>query len=316
MPGAPVIFFLDSQVCFCYLMAMKQHNVTVQGEQTIVDLQKIQTLLEDNPSWGRTRLSEELCRLWNWRTADGRLKDMACRTLLLKLHRASILCLPPRKRPSTNGFRNRSLTDVPHETNAICCRLQEILPLNVSPVLQESNELSLFKCLLAKYHYLGFRNTVGENFKYLIRDKNNRPLACLLFGSAAWKCAPRDNFIDGDNHLRGTTLELMTNNTRFLILPWVRISSLASYILARVVKRISTDWESKYAHPIYLLETFVDRSRFRGTCYQAANWTRIGQTQGRTRNDHHNRIEASIKDIYLYPLTRKKRIWPGTPNHP
>lgn len=294
---------------------MRQDIDTIHGQETSVDIAKIQTLLDDNPSWGRTRLSEELCRLWNWRTLDGRLKDMACRTLLLKLDRAGILRLPPRKRPSTNGFRNRSITDVPHETNAIRCRLQEILPLNVLPVLQGSTELSLFKCLLAKYHYLGFRNTVGENFKYLIKDNQNRPLACLLFGSAAWKCAPRDSFIGWDDHARSTNLGFLTNNTRFLILPWVRTPHLASHILARVAKRISADWESKYSHPIYLLETFVDRSRFRGTCYQAANWTLVGQTQGRTRNDRNHSIEATIKDIYLYPpANKKKRIWTEIPN--
>jgi hypothetical protein len=295
---------------------MKQVIATIQGKKTTVDIEQIQVLLGDNPSWGRTRLSEELCRFWNWRTADGRLKDMACRTLLLKLDRAGIIQLPARKRPSTNGFRNRSLTDVLHETKAIHCRLQEVLPLNILPLQQTSTELSLFNCLLAKYHYLGFRNTVGENFKYLIRDKQNRPLACLLFGSAAWKCAPRDSFIGWDNHAHGTKLGFITNNTRFLILPWVRIPHLASHILARVAKRISADWESKYSHPIYLLETFVDRSRFRGTCYQAANWALVGQTQGRTRNDRNHTIESAIKDIYLYPLTRKKRIWTLTPNHP
>jgi hypothetical protein len=293
---------------------MKQYSVTIQGKKTTVDIEQIQTLLENNPSWGRATLSEELCRLWNWRTTDGRLKDMACRTLLLKLHRAGTLCLPARKRPSINGFRNRSLTDVPHETKAIHCRLQEVQPLNILPLQQASTELSLFKCLLAKYHYLGFRNTVGENFKYLIRDNKNRPLACLLFGSAAWKCAPRDNFTGWDSHAHGTNLGFITNNTRFLILPWVRVPHLASHILARVAKRISADWESKYCHPIYLLETFVDRSRFRGTCYQAANWNLVGQTQGRTRNDRNHSIEATIKDIYIYPLTKTKRIWMGTAN--
>lgn len=293
---------------------MKQYSVTIQGKKTTVDIEQIRALLEHNPSWGRATLSEELCRLWNWRTTDGRLKDMACRTLLLKLHRAGILCLPARKRPSINGFRNRSLTDVPHETKAIHCRLQEVQPLNILPLQQASTELSLFKCLLAKYHYLGFRNTVGENFKYLIRDNKNRPLACLLFGSAAWKCAPRDNFIGWDNHSHGTNLGFITNNTRFLILPWVRVPHLASHILAQIAKRISADWEAKYSHPIYLLETFVDHSRFRGTCYQAANWNLVGQTQGRTRNDRNHSIEATIKDIYLYRLTRKKRIWTGTAN--
>ncbi len=198
---------------------MKQYTVTIQNQKTAVDIGQIQTLLENNPSWGRTKLSEELCRLWNWRTTDGVLKDMACRTLLLKLHRACIICLPARKRPSTNEFRNRFITDIPHGTNTIECCMQDLLPLIVSPVLQGSTELSLFKCFLAKYHYLGFRNTVGENIKYLIRDCKKRPIACLLFGSAAWKCAARDNFIGWKTHAHAANLNLVTNNTRFLILP-------------------------------------------------------------------------------------------------
>ncbi len=283
---------------------MNRYTVTIQGERRAADIGTIQALLKKNSHWGRTRLSEELCRLWNWRTDTGQLKDMACRTLLLKLDRAGIIRLPPRKRPSNNGLRNRALTDIPHDTTPIHCSLQEIAPLNVLSVPQSSPELSLFKCLLAKYHYLGLQNTVGENIKYLIKDKRNRPLACLLFGSAAWKCASRDNFIGWNRQVRRENLGYLTNNTRFLILPWVRVPHLASHVLAQVAKRISTDWQVKYGHPIYLLETFVDRSRYRGICYQAANWTLAGQTKGRTRNDRYNTIKTSIKDIYLYPLTK------------
>ena len=279
--------------------------VTIQGKKSTVDIEEIKRILNNNPSWGRTRLSEELCRLWNWRTANGRLKDMACRTMLLKLDRNCLICLPARKRRSTNAFRNRSITDVPHDTEPIGCSLQDLLPLNVSSVLQKSTELSLFKCLLAKYHYLGFRNTVGENFKYLISDNQRRPLGCLLFGSAAWKCAPRDSFIGWDRQAHDANLCFITNNTRFLILPWVRVLHLASHVLARVAKRLSADWSYKYGHPIYLLETFVDRSRYRGTCYQAANWQLIGQTQGRTRNDRNRTINTTIKDIYVYSLIKK-----------
>ena len=278
---------------------------TIQGKKTAVDIEEITKVLNNNPCWGRTRLSRELCRLWDWHAANGQLKDMACRTLLLKLDRAGLISLPPRQRPSTNGFRNRSITDCPHDTNSICCSLQELRPLNVSPVLQKSTELSLFKCLLAKYHYLGFRNTVGENFKYIISDKQSRPLACLLFGSSAWQCAPRDSFIGWEKDAREANLGFTTNNTRFLIFPWVRVPHLASHVLSLIAKRLSSDWSFKYGHPIYLLETFVDRSRYRGTCYQAANWQLIGQTQGRTRNDRNCTINATIKDIYVYSLTKK-----------
>ena len=151
-----------------------------------------------------------------------------------------------------------------------------------------------------------FSSTVGENLKYLVFDREHNPLACLLFGSAAWKCAPRDDFIGWDAKIRKDNLKFLTNNMRFLILPWVRVPHLASHILGRVVRRISSDWLEKYGHPIYLLETFVERQRFRGICYQAANWIYAGQTKGRSRNGHAN-LKVPVKNIYLYPLTERFR---------
>lgn len=155
--------------------------------------------------------------------------------------------------------------------------------------------------------YLGYRGAVGENIKYLIRDAHGRPLACLLFGSAAWKTAPRDAFIGWNYRSREGNLRYLTNNMRFLILPWVRVPHLASHILSRIARRIRQDWEEKYGHPIYVLETFVDRSLFRGVCYRSANWILTGQTKGRTRNDRNHAIHAPIKDVYVYPLIKDFR---------
>ena len=143
--------------------------------------------------------------------------------------------------------------------------------------------------------------------KYLVQDYQGRPLACVLFGSAAWKTAPRDAFIGWDHPTRVRNLIQITNNTRFLILPWVKVKNLASCILSQIAQRIATDWLTKYSHPIYALETFVDRSRFRGTCYQAANWIYTGKTQGRTRNDRKRTIQTPVKDVYVYPLTKQFR---------
>ncbi|MES9882535.1 MAG: Druantia anti-phage system protein DruA [Sedimenticola sp.] len=162
----------------------------------------------------------------------------------------------------------------------------------------------LFRYLLSSHHYLGYKNTVGENMKYLIHDRDGRPLACILFGSAAWKCAARDIHVGWTAPMCERNLHYVTNNTRFLILPWVRVPHLASHILSRVVRRVSRDWMGKYTHPVYLLESFVDRSRYRGICYQAANWICTGQTTGRTRNDRYGTIQTSRKDVYLYPLAR------------
>ena len=277
--------------------------VVVQGrELSAQDIGLIQGLLAEHPDWGRTRLSEELCRRWDWRNARGRIKDMAARTLLLKLERAGHMRLPPRQRPSSNGLRNRSVPVVAPAIEPMRGALRELRPLSVSVVAPASDDLRLFNGLLAGHHYLGHRNTVGENLRYLVRDRMGRPVACALFGSAAWKCADRDAYVGWDRLTRERNLERLTNNTRFLILPWVVVPHLASHVLGLIARRIRADWQAKYGHPVYALETFVDRDRFQGTCYRAANWLRLGATRGRTRNDREHSIRAAVKDVYLYPL--------------
>ncbi len=266
----------------------------------------IRDLPAEHPQWCRTRLSQELCRRWEWRNAQGRIKDMACRTLLLKLERTGLIQLPKRRGPSPNGARNRHVPLVTHVTDPIHGALGELRPLRVNVVEPGSAELGLFNCLLARYHYLGHRNTVGENIRYLARDCRGRVVGCALFGSAAWKCAARDGWIGWERGAREKNLGLLTNNTRFLVLPWVNVPHLASHLLGIIARRIRSDWQAKYGHPVHALETFVDQ-RFRGTCYRAANWVRLGETTGRTRNDREGRIRASVKDVYLYPLIAKFR---------
>lgn len=277
-------------------------EMVIQGRKiTDGEIALIRDLMAQHRDWGRTRLSEELCCRWNWRNAQGRIKDMAARTLLLKLERRGCIELPARQRPSSNQFRNQRVPVVP-ACEAIRGSLSDLRPLSVSLVAARSEELGLFKGLLARYHYLGHRNTVGENMGYLIRDRHGRHVACALFGSAAWKCADRDRFLGWDLACREHNLQLLTNNTRFLILPWVEAPHLASHVLGLIARRIRADWQAKYAHPVHALETFVDRSRFTGTCYRAANWMRLGATRGRTRNDRDRSIQAPVKDVYLYPL--------------
>jgi len=277
----------------------------MQGRQlSTKDIELIQGLLTEHPDWHRTRLSQELCRLWDWRNALGRIKDMAARTLLLKLERAGHIRLPKLRRQSPNKFRNRRLPLVLHSTTPIGGALDDLRPLCVSVVQPGSEDFRLFNSLLGQYHYLGHRITVGENMRYLVRDREGRPVSCALFGSAAWKCGPRDAWIGWDRGVREANLGLLTNNTRFLILPWVTVPHLASHILALLTRRVCADWQNKYGHPVHALETFVDRDRFKGTCYRAANWMRLGSTQGRTRNDWDRSIVASIKDVYIYPLTK------------
>jgi hypothetical protein len=267
------------------------------------DLGSIRDLLAEHPDWGRTRLSEELCRRWDWRNPRGRFKDMAARTLLRKLERAGHLRLPPRRTDAIRRFHARAVPPVVHATEPIRGAVRDLRPLTVSVVEPGSADLRLFNCLLSRYHYLGHRNTVGENLRYLVRDRHRRPVGCALFGSAAWQCAARDTFIGWDRAARERNLQGLTNNTRFLVLPWVAVPHLASHLLGVLARRIRADWQAKYGHPVHALETFVDHDRFKGTCYRAANWLRLGATQGRTRNDRNHCLRATVKDVYLYPLS-------------
>lgn len=229
---------------------------------------------------------------------------MASRTLLLKLEKKGLLVLPPRKKdPRPTALRPH----VPHSKDTIDSGLQSLRPVEIVLVEPTSPHWNLFACLLNEYHYLGYKTSIGESVKYLVLDQCGRTLACVLFGSAAWKTAPRDLFIGWNRQTRQRNVNLITNNTRFLVLPWVRVPHLASHILSLVSKRINGDWIKKYNHPVWALETFVDSTRFKGTCYKAANWIYLGKTSGRTRNDRFHDIQVPIKDIYLYPLARNFR---------
>ena len=284
------------------------NKTTVIQGRTIAakDIELINKLIDVNSSWGRTRLSKELCILWNFKDGNSGLKDMACRNLLLKLEKQKLITLPARKSGTNNAKRNSSIAYCLHSTLPVLAKLKTLTPLKIR-LVEDTSKLCLFKCFLSAYHYLGFSGTVGENLKYMVYDKSDRPLACLLFGSAAWTAAPRDSFIGWDESARKKNLNFTTNNTRFLILPWVKVEHLASHILAKVSRRIKGDWQTKYGHPVYMLETFVECNRFTGTCYKAANWVCVGKTKGRSRNDRHYALNVPIKDIYLYPLVKRFR---------
>ena len=282
-----------------------EKTITIQGRNTTQkDIELVRKLIDSSPSLNRTRLSKELCSLWNWRAANGQLKNMAAYSFLLKLEKQGLITLPERKRPPVNAKRNSSVALVLHSSLPIIAKLKTLTPLKVR-LAEDKDTLDLFKCFLSLYHYLGFSGTVGENLKYIVYDKDDRVLACLLFGSCAWKCAPRDDFIGWDSITRGKNLSFVTNNARFLILPWVKVEHLASHILAKVSRRISSDWTAKYRHPVYILETFVECGKFKGTSYKAAGWICVGKTKGRSRNDRYSTIKVPIKDIYLYPLTKR-----------
>jgi hypothetical protein len=249
-------------------------------------------------------LSQALATHWNWRNGAGQLKDMAARTLLLKLHQRGLIALPPRRQVPTNRMRCRSVAreNPVWDQSPIECGLAQLGVLTVSEVSSQAPERIRVKAALGQFHYLGFGGAVGENLQYVVRDGQGRVLACLVFGAAAWKCQDRDRFIGWSAPQRQRHLGLIVNNTRFLILPWVKVPHLASWILGQISRRLSGDWQVKYGHGPVLLETFVERARFRGTAYRAANWLAVGTTTGRTRQDRHTCIQAPVKDIYLYPL--------------
>lgn len=270
------------------------------------DIAAIRSLIAANPAWHRTRLSVELAQAWNWCSPAGQFQDMAARSLLLKLERRGWITLPSRR--GAHHPRRASTPQAELLTAApITESLAGLLPLRVETVLPGHPDRRTFSRYLSQHHYLGYRGPVGESLAYLVRDCQGRDLACVLFGAAAWKTKPRDAWIGWDDNTRARRLSFVTNNHRFLILPWVRAPHLASHILGRISRRLSDDWQTKYGHPIYLLETFVERERFKGTCYRAANWTCVGQTQGRSRQDRDRKLLVPVKDIYLYPLSSRYR---------
>jgi hypothetical protein len=248
-----------------------------------------------------------LCLLWNWRTATGQIKDMAARTLLVKLEQRGLVQLPPRRWASPNRMRHKQVVAVAHSQEAIRARLRELQPLQIAELSETPGELALFESLLHAHHYLSYTSTVGMNLKYLVRDCQGRVVACALFGSAAWQCAARDEFIGWEPATRRRHLQRITNNTRFLVMPWVDVKLLASHVLGRILRRVRQDWQRKYALPLSLVETFVDTSRFAGVCYRAANWIPVGQTTGRTRQDRFNQIKVPRKSVLVSPLVANFR---------
>jgi hypothetical protein len=284
-------------------------KLLVQGRRIgSSELGWIRELMAEHPQWGRSQLSIHIAQRWNWRNAVGQLKDMAARSLLLKLERRGLLCLPLRQRPGTANHRACRLALEPElpldriSQVRLCSALAPLRPLRVRLVDNAEGRRD-FTRLLQQHHYLGYYRPVGENLPYLVESRCGRPLACALFGAAAWKCAPRDRFIGWDPQARQEHLQSIANNMRLLILPWVEVPHLASHLLGALARRVSGDWQRKYGHRIYLLETFVEHERFAGTAYRAANWIHLGQTQGRGRQGPDPRIpSASIKDIYLWPL--------------
>ena len=269
---------------------------------TEADVVFIRQLIADHPQASRRALSSLLCEAWNWRQANGALRSMVCRGLMLHLHRAGLIELPPVRQRSANPVaEHRKPAPVKVDTSPLAGRLAEIGPLEFRSVRRTAEE-ALFNGLLEQYHYLGYKQPVGEHLKFLVYA-GARPIACFAWSSSAHYLGCRDRFLGWSDAARRKNLHLLAYNPRFLVLPWVKCRYLASHLLARMTGRLSAEWERAYGHPIYFVETFIDPERYRGTCYRAANWRVLGRTTGRGKNAWSKRPNRPIKEVLGYPLT-------------
>jgi len=270
------------------------------------DLTFIRDLIEQHPTASRRRLSALLCEAWNWVQPNGTLCDMVCRSLMLGMHRAGMIELPPVRQVNPNPLAVRTKPPpVTVEDTELCRRLRQIQPLRFVKVRRTKAE-AIFNGVMEQYHYLGYTQPVGEHLKYLVYSED-RPIAALAWSSAPRHLGPRDRFIGWSSPQRRQNIRFIAYNSRFLIFPWVHVPHLASHILGVMARMLSRDWEHLYGHPVYFLETFIDPQRFKGTCYRAANWIALGRTTGRGHQDQTHRPNRPLKEILAYPLTQQFR---------
>ena len=269
------------------------------------ELQLIRTIIAEDSSRHRFALSQVVCERLHWRRANGQLKDMSCRVAMLRMHRDRLIPLPAPRRRHSNGTLHRRRTPQAEPELPIIARVDALPALQARP-LADQREAQLWREYVDRYHYLGYTPLPGAQMRYLVTSQR-RVLAVVGFGASAWKAAPRDRFIGWSVAQREARLQLVVNNARFLILPWVQVHNLASTVLARSSRRLPDDCQARYGYRPLLLETFVQSDRFAGTSYRAANWTHVGQTQGRGKLDVHRTHALPRKDIWLYPLRRDFR---------
>jgi len=281
--------------------------LTHRGRQlTTGDIEFIRALIAAHPDKSRRALSVELCRAWNWVQPNGATRDMVCRSLMLELHRAGHIELPPvRQVPPNPLARRRRPEPVEIESTPIRGALKGLGPLTVRQVRRTQDERTL-NGLIEQHHYLGYTQPVGEQLKHMV-FAGDRPLACFTWSSAPRHLAPRDRFIGWTPAVRRAHIHLIAYNSRFLILPWVEVPHLASHLLGRLTRRLSSDWQELYEHPVHFVETFIHSERFRGTCYRAANWQMLGRTTGRGKDDQTGRPNRPIKDVLGLPLCKRFR---------
>jgi len=281
--------------------------LSYRGRQvTEAEVEFLRTWIAAHPQASRRALSQQVCAAWNWVQPNGRPRDMVCRGLMLMLHRAGHLTLPPVRMVAQNPLARRQAPAVAEiDDTAVCGSLAGLGPLVFRQVRRTDDE-PRFNSLIRTHHYLGYSQPVGEHLKFLVYA-DSRPVAGFAWSSAPRHLGPRDRFIGWSAEARRQNIRFVAYNSRFLILPWVAVPHLASHLLGRMVRMLAQEWERVYSHPVYLAETFVDRTRWRGTCYRAANWTWVGETTGRGKADQTHRANRSRKDVLVYPLTKPFR---------
>jgi len=288
-----------------YKVTMEKIVTTSRGRDiTQKDVEAINKIITQHYGKGRNYISQELSRYWKWYQPNGNLKDMACREILLKLHRMDIVELPPSRRGITNRKKHKDYTqlDLDIPPTSLEGKLSDFKDITLALAASKIDQ-ARWNDLVGKYHYQGYTRIVGRSIKY-IACCEGVPVACLGWGSAAWSLDPRDKYIGWDKATKDKNLHFIANNIRFLILPGIKIKYLASHLLSKNIKRIGGDWQDKYGHRLYLLETFVETGRFLGTSYKASNWTYLGKTKGYSKKGASHKNHKNIKDIYVYPLAK------------
>ena len=298
---------MHSKNTYDNILFMNLNNIKYQGKvATKDDIDFINRVIKENPNVSRRALSKKVCEEWNWVQPNGHLCDMVCRGFMLKLHRAGLITLPPKKCTPNNPLLKRKKPPIVEiDKTPLTDTLGNITPLEIRQVRRTEFE-TLFNSLIDQYHYLGYCHPVGENLKYIVFT-NERPIAFISWSSAPRIIDIRDKYIGWSKEVRIKNVYLIAYNNRFLIPQWIKIPNLASNILGKMAKKISTDWQDIYSHPIYFLETFVDTEHFSGTCYKAANWRFIGNTKGRGKKNRTQKQMLSIKALWGYPLKKNFR---------
>jgi hypothetical protein len=268
------------------------------------ELEQIQSLIKHNPGFNRTRLSTEVCQILQWLKPDGKLKDMSCRVAMLRMEKDGLIQLPPSTR-TKKPVRTILFTPATDPREPLVCPVNKLPQLNLQIVTKATS--ALWNEYIQRYHYLGHSPLPGAQLRYFI-TAGNQIVALTGFGAAAWQTAPRDQFIGWGHDHRKKNLHLIVNNARFLILPWIQSKNLASKILSLMIRTLPGDWERRYNIRPVLMESFVQKDRFAGTCYKASNWIKVGKTKGRGKLGPAGKISVPIKDIWVYPLDRKFKL--------